>query len=202
MGKRKLVIKRLETLKERHAKFSKRKKGILNKAKEFSVICDIDLALVMFSPSDKPVTYFAHDKDLGYFVEKMEKTSARDLEERRESTNKLLKKIFQKNVEAEVDVRSFSADGDDTVKVQEAQLEEMKNRLDERRKALEDFKNPRNVQDLNQIKSMKEHLITSLERIQKKKNRLLGKYQMERVINASSGPGAVNLAHGTFGDKN
>ncbi|KAJ6856655.1 hypothetical protein NC651_038341 [Populus alba x Populus x berolinensis] len=63
MGRRKLKIQRLECVKARQAKYSKRKIGILKKAKELSILCDIDLALLMFSPTAKPTLYVGQDKE-------------------------------------------------------------------------------------------------------------------------------------------
>lgn len=54
MGKVKLDIKKLENSSSRQTTYSKRKHGILKKAQELSILCDIDLALVMFSPGGKP----------------------------------------------------------------------------------------------------------------------------------------------------
>lgn len=54
MGRVKLKIKRLENNSGRQVTYSKRRSGILKKAKELSILCDIDLILIMFSPTDKP----------------------------------------------------------------------------------------------------------------------------------------------------
>ncbi|KAL2322025.1 hypothetical protein Fmac_026404 [Flemingia macrophylla] len=54
MGRVKLKIKKLESISNRHVTFSKRKSGILKKAKELSILCDIDIVLLMFSPTGKP----------------------------------------------------------------------------------------------------------------------------------------------------
>ena len=54
MGRVKLKIKRLENISGRQVTYSKRKAGILKKAKELSILCDIDIVLLMFSPSGKP----------------------------------------------------------------------------------------------------------------------------------------------------
>lgn len=54
MGKVKLDIMKVENASSRQATYSKRKHGILKKAQELSILCDIDLALVMFSPGGKP----------------------------------------------------------------------------------------------------------------------------------------------------
>jgi len=54
MGRVKLKIKRLENNSGRQVTYSKRRSGILKKAKELSILCDIDLILLMFSPTGKP----------------------------------------------------------------------------------------------------------------------------------------------------
>ena len=54
MGRVKLEIKRLESTGNRQGTYSKRKCGILKKAKELSILCDIDILLLMFSPTGKP----------------------------------------------------------------------------------------------------------------------------------------------------
>ncbi|KAK3207101.1 hypothetical protein Dsin_021147 [Dipteronia sinensis] len=81
MGRKKLLIKRLECAKARQSKYSKRKIGILKKAKELSVLCDVDLALVMFSPSGTPSVYVGKDKDLHRVVERLSIMSIEDREE-------------------------------------------------------------------------------------------------------------------------
>ena len=53
MGRVKLQIKRIENTTNRQVTFSKRRNGLIKKAYELSVLCDIDVALLMFSPSGR-----------------------------------------------------------------------------------------------------------------------------------------------------
>ncbi|XP_066167314.1 agamous-like MADS-box protein AGL66 isoform X2 [Oryza sativa Japonica Group] len=53
MGRVKLQIKRIENIPNRQVTFSKRRNGLIKKAYELSVLCDIDIALLMFSPSGR-----------------------------------------------------------------------------------------------------------------------------------------------------
>ena len=63
MGLNKIDVKTKETLYERKVTFSKRRKGLLNKAKELSVMCDVPLMLLFFSPStEKPPKIFLGDQ--------------------------------------------------------------------------------------------------------------------------------------------
>lgn len=58
MGRVKLEIKRIENTINRQVTFSKRRNGLIKKAYELSVLCDIDIALIMFSPSGR-VSHFS-----------------------------------------------------------------------------------------------------------------------------------------------
>ncbi|CAK9207187.1 unnamed protein product [Sphagnum troendelagicum] len=53
MGRVKLEIKKIENPTNRQVTYSKRRNGLIKKAYELSVLCDIDVALIMFSPSGK-----------------------------------------------------------------------------------------------------------------------------------------------------
>nr|AIZ95420.1 MADS24 [Apostasia odorata] len=53
MGRVKLQIKRIENNVNRQVTFSKRRNGLIKKAYELCVLCDIDIALIMFSPSHR-----------------------------------------------------------------------------------------------------------------------------------------------------
>ncbi|CAK9878396.1 unnamed protein product [Sphagnum jensenii] len=53
MGRVKLEIKKIENPTNRQVTYSKRRSGLIKKAYELSVLCDIDVGLIMFSPSGK-----------------------------------------------------------------------------------------------------------------------------------------------------
>lgn len=57
MGRVKLKIKKLESSGNRQVTYSKRRNGILKKAKELSILCDVDIALLMFSPAGRPTLF-------------------------------------------------------------------------------------------------------------------------------------------------
>ncbi|XP_022922550.1 MADS-box transcription factor 6-like [Cucurbita moschata] len=52
-GKGKVVVERIENKVNRQVTFSKRRNGLLKKACELSVLCDVDVALIMFSSRGK-----------------------------------------------------------------------------------------------------------------------------------------------------
>ncbi|PON54968.1 MADS-box transcription factor [Trema orientale] len=49
MGRKKVELKRIEDKSSRQVTFSKRRNGLIKKARELSVLCDIDVALIIFS---------------------------------------------------------------------------------------------------------------------------------------------------------
>ncbi|KAL8498593.1 hypothetical protein ACS0TY_021796 [Phlomoides rotata] len=57
MGRRKLEIKRIEDKSARQVTFSKRRNGLLKKARELSVLCDLDIGVVIYSCRGKPYHY-------------------------------------------------------------------------------------------------------------------------------------------------
>ncbi|KAJ4839932.1 hypothetical protein Tsubulata_008570 [Turnera subulata] len=61
MGRVKLAIKRIENNTNRQVTFSKRRNGLIKKAYELSILCDIDIALIMFSPSGR-LSHFSGKK--------------------------------------------------------------------------------------------------------------------------------------------
>ncbi|KAJ8624131.1 hypothetical protein MRB53_032661 [Persea americana] len=53
MGRGKIEIKRIENATSRQVTFSKRRVGLLKKAQELSVLCDAEVALIIFSSTGK-----------------------------------------------------------------------------------------------------------------------------------------------------
>ncbi|PWA92861.1 K-box region and MADS-box transcription factor family protein [Artemisia annua] len=53
MGRRKLEMKRIEDKSSRQVTFSKRRTGLMKKARQLSVLCDVDIAVLVFSARGK-----------------------------------------------------------------------------------------------------------------------------------------------------
>ncbi|KAL7094006.1 hypothetical protein ACP275_11G074100 [Erythranthe tilingii] len=61
MGRKKLEIKRIEENSARMVCFSKRRSGLIKKANELSVLCDVDVAAIIFSKRGKLYQYCSAD---------------------------------------------------------------------------------------------------------------------------------------------
>jgi len=57
MGRGKIEIKRIENASNRQVTYSKRKNGIIKKAKEITVLCDAQVSLVIFASSGRMHEY-------------------------------------------------------------------------------------------------------------------------------------------------
>lgn len=60
MGRGKVQLKRIENKINRQVTFSKRRNGLLKKAHEISVLCDAEVALIVFSTKGKLYEYSSH----------------------------------------------------------------------------------------------------------------------------------------------
>ncbi|KAJ6754931.1 AGAMOUS-LIKE MADS-BOX PROTEIN AGL16 [Salix purpurea] len=53
MGRGKIVIRRIDNSTSRQVTFSKRRSGLLKKAKELSILCDAEVGVIIFSSTGK-----------------------------------------------------------------------------------------------------------------------------------------------------
>uniref|UniRef100_A0A7S0WUQ9 MADS-box domain-containing protein n=1 Tax=Pyramimonas obovata TaxID=1411642 RepID=A0A7S0WUQ9_9CHLO len=63
MGRKKIRIERISDERNRQVTFTKRKNGLMKKAMELSVLCDCDIALVIFNSNNKLFQYASADID-------------------------------------------------------------------------------------------------------------------------------------------
>ncbi|OVA17470.1 Transcription factor [Macleaya cordata] len=61
MGRGKVELKRIENTTNRQVTFSKRRNGLLKKAFELSVLCEAEVALVIFSPTGKAFQFASQE---------------------------------------------------------------------------------------------------------------------------------------------
>nr|AJP06279.1 DAL6 [Pinus tabuliformis] len=81
MGRGKIEIKRIENTTNRQVTFSKRRGGLLKKAHELSVLCDVELGLIIFSSTGKLFEYSTASSSMRKIIERYQKVSGARLSE-------------------------------------------------------------------------------------------------------------------------
>ncbi|XP_073151927.1 agamous-like MADS-box protein FUL-L isoform X2 [Henckelia pumila] len=77
MGRGRVQLKRIENKISRQVTFSKRRSGLLKKANEISVLCDAEVALIVFSSKGKLFDY-STDSSMERIIERYERRSYAD----------------------------------------------------------------------------------------------------------------------------
>ncbi|CAA2935139.1 MADS-box JOINTLESS [Olea europaea subsp. europaea] len=85
MTREKIQIKKIDNTSARQVTFSKRRKGLLKKAKELTVLCDADVALIIFSSTGKLFEFAS--------------SSMKDILEKHDLHTKNLEKLEQSSLE-------------------------------------------------------------------------------------------------------
>ncbi|XP_062011090.1 MADS-box transcription factor 23-like [Rosa rugosa] len=72
MGRGKIVIRRIDNCTSRQVTFSKRRKGLIKKAKELAILCDAEVGLLIFSSTGK--LYECASNSMKLVIERYNKT--------------------------------------------------------------------------------------------------------------------------------
>nr|ACR16041.1 DEFICIENS-like MADS-box transcription factor [Hypoxis villosa] len=97
MGRGKIEIKKIENATNRQVTYSKRRAGIMKKAKELTVLCDAEVSLIMFSSTNKFSEYCSPSTNTKAIFDRYQNTTGIDLwstqYEKMQNTLKHLKDI-------------------------------------------------------------------------------------------------------------
>ncbi|KAG7541827.1 Transcription factor K-box [Arabidopsis thaliana x Arabidopsis arenosa] len=131
MVRGKTEMKRIENATSRQVTFSKRRNGLLKKAFELSVLCDAEVALVIFSPRSK--LYEFSSSSIAQTIERYQRRIKEigtnhkrndNSQQARDETSGLTKKIEQ----LETSKRKLLGEGIDACSIEE--LQQLENQLD------------------------------------------------------------------------
>ncbi|XP_031497577.1 agamous-like MADS-box protein AGL30 isoform X6 [Nymphaea colorata] len=171
MGRVKLKIKKLENSNGRQVTYSKRRAGIVKKAKELSILCDIDIILLMFSPTGKATLCHgersAIEDVIGRFAQltPQERAKSRKLE-----SLEALKKTFKK-LDHEVNIQDFLCTSSPTAEELNNQLKMLQARSSELNKRLRFYLyfsywvDPDKISSSDRIRAMHESLKEALRQL-------------------------------------
>ncbi|XP_020539044.1 MADS-box transcription factor 23 isoform X2 [Jatropha curcas] len=62
MGRRKVEMKRIEDRSSRHVTFSKRRNGLIKKARELPILCDVEIGVIVFSTGGRLYEFCSSDQ--------------------------------------------------------------------------------------------------------------------------------------------
>ncbi|KAF3332284.1 DEFICIENS-like MADS-box transcription factor [Carex littledalei] len=79
MGRGKIEIKKIENTTSRQVTYSKRRSGILKKARELTVLCDAQIAIIMFSNTNKHYEYCSPSTDIKGMYDRYQQVTQTDL---------------------------------------------------------------------------------------------------------------------------
>ncbi|KAG0480397.1 hypothetical protein HPP92_011255 [Vanilla planifolia] len=176
MGRVKLKIKRLENTSGRQVTYSKRRAGILKKAKELSILCDIDIVLLMFSPTGKPTLCLGEHSNIEDVIAKFAQLTPQERAKRKLESLEALKKTFKK-LDHDVNIQDFLGSSSQTVEELTSQSQALRSQISEMDSKLSCWTDPEKVNDVDQITLMEGILWDSLSRIRMRKE-YLGKHLM------------------------
>nr|BAI78360.1 GLO-like MADS-box protein [Orchis italica] len=111
MGRGKIEIKRIENSTNRQVTFSKRRNGIMKKAKEISVLCDAQVSLVIFSSLGKMFEYCSPSTSLSKMLEKYQQNSGKKLwDAKHENLSTEIDRIKKENDNMQIEPRHLKGE--------------------------------------------------------------------------------------------
>ncbi|KAL4278972.1 hypothetical protein GQ457_03G011750 [Hibiscus cannabinus] len=176
MGRVKLKIKKLENPNGRQATYAKRKHGIMKKANELSILCDVEIVLLMFSPTNKPSLCIGK-RSIEDIIEKFAQLTPQERAKRKLESLEALKKTFKK-LDHDVNIHEFLGTSTQTIEDLTNQARLLQTRLSEVHRRLSCWTNIDKINNVEQLGQMEDSLKESLNQIQAHKESL-GKQQQQ-----------------------
>ncbi|XP_049393191.1 agamous-like MADS-box protein AGL30 isoform X2 [Solanum stenotomum] len=121
-------VKRVESNSKRQSTYCKRRCGILKKAQEISVLCDIDIILLLFSPTGKPTLLQGGTSNFDEIIAKFAQLTPQERAKRKLESLQTLRKTFKK-LDNDIGVPEFLDASDPSVEELQSQVKVVQSRL-------------------------------------------------------------------------
>ncbi|XP_019431080.1 PREDICTED: floral homeotic protein PMADS 2-like isoform X2 [Lupinus angustifolius] len=129
MGRGKIEIKRIENTSNRQVTYSKRKNGILKKAKEITVLCDAQISLIIFGSSGKLHEYISPSTTLIDVLDKYQRASGKTLwDAKHENLSNEIDRVKKENDSMQIELRHL--EGEDISSLNYKELIALENALE------------------------------------------------------------------------
>ncbi|XP_042494074.1 agamous-like MADS-box protein AGL104 [Macadamia integrifolia] len=177
MGRVKLQIKRIENNTNRQVTFSKRRNGLIKKAYELSILCDIDIALIMFSPSGR-LSHFSGKKRIEDVLTRYINLPDHDTGgtvQKREDLIRTLKKLKSEN-DVALQLANPGAVNSNVEELQQ-EISRFQQQLQMAEEQLRIFEpDPLKLTSMGELESSERQLMDALSRVTQRKRYLLGNH--------------------------
>ncbi|XP_011069762.1 agamous-like MADS-box protein AGL104 isoform X2 [Sesamum indicum] len=199
MGRVKLQIKKIENTTNRQVTFSKRRNGLIKKAYELSVLCDVDVALIMFSPSGR-VSIFSGNRSIEEIMARY--VNLPEHERGRLQNQEYLQRALGKlKSEADRNYQAATSPGMNDSQVEEIQQEMLKCKcqLEDMEKKLRIYEvDPSEIISLCEAEYREQVLEENLKQVRVRKHVLQDQYnspaaQTSQVMNLGSEATDINV---------
>nr|AAN47199.1 MADS-box transcription factor PISTILLATA [Helianthus annuus] len=111
MGRGKIEIKRIENTSNRQVTYSKRKNGIIKKAKEITVLCDANVSLVIYGSSGKMYEYCSPKTNLIDMLDRYQRLSGNKLwDAKHENLQNEIDRIKKENESMQIELRHLKGE--------------------------------------------------------------------------------------------
>lgn len=148
--------------------YSRRKKGLLKKANELSVLCDIDIFLAMFSPSGKPSLYKSDSSTFEDMITKIAEVNPEERAKRKMECLETIKKACKKS-DHDVNIGEQLFPGDLTTEDINFLSHSLRIRLSDIEGRLRLWKNLDKIDNIQQLRKLEDSISKSLNEITKHK---------------------------------
>ncbi|KAL7597288.1 agamous-like MADS-box protein AGL104 [Lactuca sativa] len=197
MGRVKLQIKKIENSTNRQVTFSKRRNGLIKKAYELSVLCDVDVALIMFSPSGR-ASIFSGSKSIEEIMARY--INLPDHERGRLQNQEYLEKALGKlrreaqDYRIQNQARSILSNADSQFEGIQKEIIRCKSQMIEMEKRLRMFEgDPSEITALCEAEYREEVLQETLKRVRLRKQVLVEKYNSADAESTTQGININNM---------
>ncbi|KAK3009974.1 hypothetical protein RJ639_012829 [Escallonia herrerae] len=123
MGRGKIEIKRIENSSNRQVTYSKRKNGIIKKAKEITVLCDCSISIIIFASSGKMNEFCSAKNGLIGLLDDYHRLSGKRLwDDKHQNLQNEIERIKKENESMQIDLRHLKGEEITSLKYEELQV--------------------------------------------------------------------------------
>ncbi|KAL3513726.1 hypothetical protein ACH5RR_026443 [Cinchona calisaya] len=111
MGRGKIEIKRIENSSNRQVTYSKRRNGIIKKAKEITVLCDAKVSLIIFGTSGKMHEYISPTTNLIDMLDAYQRSTGKKLwDAKHEDLSNEIDRVKKENDSMQIELRHLKGE--------------------------------------------------------------------------------------------